>query len=531
MQFSAAHRCCVYDVEHPERVLAVVPGARALGAHRVVIPAELHPMQVMRWLGYPVVSPILLDYDWPCDRHTVKGPFKQQLAMAAFMTMHPRCFNLSDMRTGKTLSALWAADYLMTKGFMGKCVIMSPLSTIYRVWDDDLFRHFMGRRRGIVLYGTREQRLKRLEEDADFYILNHDGLGVGTSRNQRGGLTLGPVAEAIRSRPDITALIVDEGSVYKDPTTTRYKILRAVANAKPTYWHMSGTPTPNSPEDAWGQKKLVHPEWGESRQGFRDRTMMRISQFKWLPRRDSAEAVAEVLQPAIRFERRECIDMPPLTHDYRDVELSDAQTKALAELKRTLKLDMAGGKQVTAINEAALRLKFIQIACGAVYGEQHEVHQMDAAPRLKVVRELIEEAGGKALIFAPLTAVIHLLYRELSKEFTTHMITGEISAGKRAETFRAFQEEPNPRLIVADPRTLSHGLTLTAAHTIIWYAPCDHPEPYTQANARIEGASQKNPMAIFKLAATPVEREAYRRLDSKEGLQGLMLDLVKGERG
>ena len=528
MQFSAKHRCCVYTTDTPERILAMVASARQVAINLVAVPCDLLSMQLMRHLGYPALSPIMLGYDWPCDGRTVKKPFMQQFRMASFLALHPRAFNLSDMRTGKTLSALWAADYLMRQGAIKRCVIMSPLSTIYRVWDEDIARQFLGRRKAVVIYGDRAKRLERLAEPADFYIINHDGLGVGCTKDRRGSLVLGELAAAVRDREDISCLIVDEGSVYKDPTTTRYKILRAVSATKVYYWHMSGTPTPNSPEDAWSQRKLVQPGWTESRQGFRDRTMVRLTQFKWVPRKDSTAVVAETLQPSIRFERRECIDMPPLTHSFRDVELSPAQAKAMAELKRTLRMETARGA-VTAINEAGLRLKFIQVACGAVYGENHEVHAVDAAPRLKVVRELLEEAGGKALIFAPLTSVVHLLYRELSKDITVEMITGAVSAGKRAEIFRAFQDTPDPRVLVADPRTLAHGLTLTAANTIIWYAPCDHPEPYTQANARIEGSSQKNPMAIYKLAATQVEREAYRRLDSKESLQGLVLDLIRGE--
>ena len=113
----------------------------------------------MRQLGLEAMSPILNDYDWPSNKLTVPGPFPQQRHMAAFLTLHSRAFNLSDMRTGKTLAALWAADYLMSKGLMKKCLILATLSTIHRTWDNDIYQHLMGRRRAIVLYGTREQRL------------------------------------------------------------------------------------------------------------------------------------------------------------------------------------------------------------------------------------------------------------------------------------------------------------------------------------------------------------------------------------
>ena len=212
----------------------------------------------------------------------------------------------------------------------------------------------------------------------------------------------------------------------------------------------------------------------------------------------------------------------------RAVELSEAQKKAMTEFKRELKATFKDG-QVTAVNEAALRTKLIQISCGAVYGEQHAVHKVDAAPRLAVLREVIGECREKILIFAPLTSVVSLLYTELSRDYTVEVINGAVSAGKRSEVFRDFQSAENPRIIVADPRTMAHGLTLTAASTIIWYGPTDQPEIYTQANGRINRPGQTKSMLVVRLASTNIEREIYKRLDNKQGLQGLMLDIIRGE--
>lgn len=150
---------------------------------------------------------------------------EHQRHMAAFLTLNPRAFNLSDMGTGKTLATLWAADYLMKKGFMKKVLILSPLSTIYRVWEDEIFTHFLSNRRCSILYGNRVQRLDALRRrESDFYIINHDGLGVGTDRGGRNQLVLGELAQTIRQDTEIDGIICDEGSVYKDPSTLRYKI-------------------------------------------------------------------------------------------------------------------------------------------------------------------------------------------------------------------------------------------------------------------------------------------------------------------
>lgn len=523
MLYSERHNACLYASDHIARIGNCVPTAVPLSEKHVLVPCTIPNMQQMAKLGYPVTSPILRDYDWP-GRFK---PFGHQKMMAAFMTLHPRCFNLSDMGTGKTLAVLWALDYLMRKDIVKKAIILSPLSTIYRVWEDEIFMHFLSRRKVSILYGDRAKRLNALAADADFYIINHDGLGVGATKESR-GVALGELAGQIRDREDINAVIVDEGSVYKDSSTNRYKVLRNSLAQKPYLWWLTGTPVPVEPTNAWSQARIVRSDYQESFKGFRERTMIRISQFKWTSKPGADKIAASVLQPAIRFHRDECLDLPEVMIETRDVELSPAQKKAYEELKKTLKTEIGKG-QITAINEAVLRLKLIQIACGAVYGPDHEVNRIDCAPRLAELEEVIEQAGRKILIFAPLTSVVNLLYTTLQHKYSVERITGNVSAKRRGEIFRDFQQATDPRIIVADPRTMAHGLTLTAAATTIWYGPTDQPEIYSQANKRMDRPGQTSKMLIVRLAATAAEREIYRRLDARESMQGVILDLIKGE--
>jgi SNF2 family DNA or RNA helicase len=484
-------------------------------------------MQTMRRLGYAAISPIMREYDWPHRPTPTWKDVPEQRHMAAFLTLHPRCFNLSDMGTGKTLSTLWALDYLMCKGLIHKAIILSPLSTIERVWEDEIFQHFLGRRTCTVLYGSREKRIAQLQKDVDFYIINHDGLGIGSSKDSR-KFNLGELGVLLRDRADIDAVIVDEASVYKDSSTNRYKALKQALSAKKYFWMLTGTPVPVDPTNAWALAKLARPEYQESFVSFRERAMYKITTFKWAPKKGSNELAAEILQPAIRYERSEMHNLPEVMIETRDVALSPAQKQAYDEIKKTLKTEVGKG-QITAINEASLRQKLIQISCGAVYGPDHEANKIDCRPRLDALREVIEQSGKKILIFAPLTSVINVLHSELSKDYTVERITGNVSSGKRNEVFRDFQQSVDPRIIVADPRTMAHGLTLTAAATTVWYGPTDQPEIYQQANKRMDRPGQTSKMLIVRLASTPVEREIYRRLDNRESMQGAILGIIKGE--
>lgn len=524
--YSAKHNVVILQPPAPGQVLACLPDARPVNGSSVAVPFTLRNALVCRQIGVPLPSPIEIHYDWPIQPG--KRPFAHQRAMAAFMTLNPRCLNLSDMGTGKTLSALWAADYLMSIGAVRKALIVSPLSTLNRVWMDEIFTHLLGRRTGVVLYGDRRGRLAGLDSPADFYIINHDGLGVGTTRSTR-GMELGAVASAAASREDIDLIIVDEASAYKNSSTRRWKVLARTIADKPFVWLMTGTPTPNEPTDAWALRRLLSPKL-ESYAAFRDRTMFRLTQFKWIPRKDAPATVSAFLQPAIRYARADCIDLPPVTIETREVELSPRQRRALDEMRRDLQVTLASGQPITAVNEAALRTKLIQISLGAIYDSTGAAHLTEAGPRLEALKEVVAEAGAKILVFAPLTSVVNLVHAELRKAgWSVERIAGDVSEKQRSTIFQSFQQAADPKIIVADPGTMAHGLTLTAADTVVWYGPTDRPELYEQANARINRPGQTRNMLIVRLVSTRTEREIFERLHAKRTLQGLVLDMVKGD--
>jgi SNF2 family DNA or RNA helicase len=516
----------VYEQPDPARFLKVVPGAISVDARHVAAPINLHSLQVIRYLGLPVPPP-MDNYDWPLHGFDPDGtpwrPRDHQVKMANFMVLHPRCFNLSAMGSQKTLSALWATDYLMRLYPGTKCLIVAPLSTLQRVWADAIFTHFLGRRTARVLHGTGEKRQEALASPADFYIVNFDGLGIGAP-GSAGAAPRGLYADLL-DRSDIRIAIVDEASAYKDAGTKRHKIARKLLAPKDYLWLMTGTPTANGPLDAYGQARLLNNAWGETFTSYKMRVMYRVSQFRWIPKAGAQAEARKLLSPAIRFSIEDCVDLPPCTTQMRDVEFSPEQAKAYKEMQRDLRLQIAG-KTITAVNEAVLRWKLIQISCGAIYSGDREVHKVDAAPRLAALREVLEQCNEKVIIMAPLTSVVNLLNKELT-EYTRVVVNGEVSHKARSEIFRAFQEDEHPRLLIADPGTMAHGLTLTAASTVVWYAPTDKTEIYLQANKRIDRPGQTKNTTVVQLASTPTEREIFHRLERNETLQGVVLRMVR----
>jgi len=526
MFYSPEHDCVVYATGTPLRILAATDKARQVTPGYVAVPATLANLQACAALGLDTPAPMELDdYDWPIKRPWT--PLIHQRVTANFLALRKRAFCFNDMGTMKTLSALWAADYLMQQSPTPfRALVVAPLSILRAVWEQAIFDNLIGRRKAVVVHGSADKRRKLLAKDVDFYIINHDGLGTGVPSGRKA--TLDGMAADLEKRTDIRLAIVDEAGAYRDAQTRRSRVARLLIGNRDYLWLLTGTPTPNGPTDAYGLAKLINNANGESFTHYRDRVMLRITQFKWLPRPGAAKMAHELMQPSIRYAIEDCVDLPPCTTQQRDVELSAAQKAALKKLKHEAVLALQDGSLVHAVNEAALRTKILQVLSGAVYDVDHASHAIDNAPRLTVLRETIEECRDKVIVFAPLTNVLHMLHKELSPLWPCAIVNGEVKQDERAVIFSRFQRADDPlRILIADPATMAHGLTLTAATTIIWFSPIDKTELYLQANKRIDRPGQTKATTIVQLVSTPTEREIYQRLDANQSLQGVVLKFAR----
>ena len=279
----------VYKTADPQRVTSSIVDARQINGSIVAVPRTLYNCQLLRWLDLPV-APIIDGYDWPHKPGI--HPLAHQILMANFMALHPRCFNLSDMGTMKTLASLWAADWVMQQYPKGKCraLIVAPLTILKTVWGDAIFSNFLKRRTFAIVHGSAEKRTQQLARDVDFYIINFDGIGTGA--HTRPKLELDGFSKELAGRSDIQICIVDEASAYRDSRTKRHRLARSIIGARPYLWLLTGTPTPNYPTDAYGLAKLVNNAFGMSFGTFQSRSMVRLTQFKWVPSRTRLHASA-----------------------------------------------------------------------------------------------------------------------------------------------------------------------------------------------------------------------------------------------
>jgi SNF2 family DNA or RNA helicase len=367
-----------------------------------------------------------------------------------------------------------------------------------------------------VAHGAAKQREKIINAEAEFVIINFDGLAVVKDAIANGGFDL---------------IVVDEANAYKNPTTNRWKIFnRLVRDTDPRLWMLTGTPAAQSPVDAYGLARMMDlPGCPKYFGVFRDSVMRKVTQFKWAPKSNAQEIVHKVLQPAIRFEKKDCLDLPLVTHIEREAPLTPQQRKYYNELKSQLLFE-ASGEEVSAVNAATKLNKLLQISGGAVYTDTGEVLEFDVSNRLNVVLEVVEEASHKVLVFIPFTHTIELLRARMEKEgISCDVINGKVPVNRRTEIVDKFQREAHPKVLLIQPKAASHGLTLTAADTIIWYAPTTSVETYLQANARIDRAGQKNAMTVVHIKGSPVEERLYSMLQGNIENHEKIIDLYRQE--
>jgi SNF2 family DNA or RNA helicase len=510
------------NTKQRRKLLKTVPTAKPVvvdGRQLVAVPYRLEEVKVLNNLGLQVPSPIVHKYDWPREKTMIPKPFDAQRWTAGMLTLNSRAFVLNALGTGKSLAALWAYDYLRRRGLAGKLLVLCPLSTTDRTWGDELFFH-LRHLKAVVLTGTRAKRLKMLAEDADVYIINHHGAQI--------------IDQALRERPDITHVILDEVSqVARNRSTDMWASLNHIINGAGkksqriwrACWAMTATPIPNEPTDAWAQVRLVNPSMATGFfTAFRERVMQQYGPHTWVPRKNALEIVDQIMVPSVRFRREDCVDLPPTIYITREVQMSPEQSKAYKSMFDDLSVQMAQG-HILAVNEAVKVGKLVQIACGVAYDRNGNEITLGAPNRIKQTIEAIEESDSKTIVFVPFVSSVNYVAEELRlKGYTVGVIHGGVSKKQRDVVFQAFQNSIAPRVIVAQPAAMSHGLTLTKASTIVWYAPVTSSDTYEQANGRITRPGQKYTQVIMNIEASPIERRIYARLKKKQAMQNLLLE-------
>ena len=200
---------------NPEKY-SVIPRSKIVeeyedGSAEIAVFWGLDEARVLKNLGVKnVPSPITKRYNWP-GKHK---PMAHQIETASFLTLHRKAFVFSEPGTGKTLSALWAADYLMTRGEVRRVLILCPLSIMQSAWMQDLNASVIHRSAVIAHHPQASRRIEMVQQNYEFVITNYEGLNL--------------IADEINANGKFDLVIVDEANAYKTITTRRWKSLNSI---------------------------------------------------------------------------------------------------------------------------------------------------------------------------------------------------------------------------------------------------------------------------------------------------------------
>jgi SNF2 family DNA or RNA helicase len=511
------NKALLVRTKNPDKITSYIEKSRVVeqiadGVFDVLVHWDLVNTKVLQNLGFKKApSPIETQYKFP----GIYKPFEHQKTTAAFMTLHQRAFCFNEQGTGKTASIAWAADYLMTHGYIKRVLIICPLSIMDAAWRADLFKTLMHRRVDIAHSSSREKRIKVIESNAEFVIINPDGVESVRDEIALGGFDM---------------IVIDECTSLKNPTTRRWKVINSLVRQDTWLWMLTGTPAAQSPMDAYGLAKIMNPKSVPSFIGaFRDKVMNKVTQFKYAPKPEAQQIVHNILQPAIRFTKEECLDLPEILYTDRNTPLTVQQKKYYSILKAEM-LIQTDDEDISAVNAAVNMNKLLQISSGAVYTDTGRVMEFDCGNKLAEMLAVVQETSHKTLVFCNFKHSIDIVQTYLTKhKITSEAVHGGVAAKKRAEIFTSFQTESKIQVLVIQPQAAAHGVTLHAANSIVWFGPVTSAEIYLQANARVHRAGQKNPCTVVHLVSSPVEKRLYRALQDRTLAQGSLLDMYKQE--
>ncbi len=427
---------------------------------------------------------------------------------------------MSDPGTGKTRPAIEAWAERRRKGG-GKALVVCVKTNMEPVWQEQLAQWAPDVIPSLAFAHNRELAFKA---PSDVVVTNTDA-----------------TTWLAKKRPayfaDFDTLIVDESTYFKHRTSQRSRGLEKISRESYGFEFcelMSGTPNPNTITDIWHQAYILdHGESLGSRfHAFRQAVCDAIPtgykrHVKWVDKDHAHEAVFSMLQHmSIRHLFDECLDIPKMHDNHVRYTLPTKLYAKYLKLQEEAVLELSRSKSVSAVNQAVLQNKLLQLCSGAIYHGDNKYEVLDAN-RYQLVCDLIEERQHSVTFFV-WRHQRDMISKELDKRKLPYaVIDGSVTQkGRRMDIIRRYQQGEY-RTILLHPKTGAHGLTLTTGKTVIWPSPVFEADLFIQGNQRIRriGQDQKTELVTIGAKRT-IEPGVYRRREGKHNRMMSLLNLI-----
>ena len=443
------------------------------------------------------------------------NPHNYQSFAAEFILEHPVCCLMLDMGLGKTvvtLSALWdlALDYFD----IGKVLVIAPKRVATDTWPRELskWEHLTGLTASLVI-GNREQREKALNCPAFLYIINRENVCWLVENH----------------RWDFDTVVIDELSSFKSNRTERFKAMKKVRPLVHRVIGLTGTPAPNSLLDLWPEMYLLDmgQRLGRFITGYRERFFTpdkrnREIIYSYKPREGAEDAIYSLISDiCISMKAVDYLDMPERIDNRIEVEMSAKEKKIYDDFCRDMVVRI-GDEELDAINAGVLSGKLLQMANGAVYGDDHKVLPIHSR-KLDALEDLVEAANGKPLLVA------YWYKHDLARIRERFPEARCIDTSKDISDWNAGKVP----LALIHPASAGHGLNLQEGGcTIVWYGLTWSLELYQQLNARLWRQGQKHTVVIHHIITKGThDEDVMKALENKDMRQSNLIAAVRARIG
>ena len=417
-----------------------------------------------------------------------------------------------DCGLGKTVITLTAIAELLHNYFeVARVLVIAPLRVAENIWDTEAKKwDHLKRLRIVKVLGSKEERRRALNLDADIYVINRENTKWLVDYYQKDW--------------PFDMVVLDELSSFKSHRAKRFKALRKVRPLCKRVVGLTGTPAPNGLIDLWSQVYLLDSgsRLGKTITGYRERYFLpdkrnRHVIFSYKPKEGAEEAIYEKLSDiCISMKNKDYLKIPERLDNILSITLPPKVMEQYRQLERDLLLPLLDG-DVVAGSAAVLTNKLLQMTGGAVYDEDGEM-QLVHDEKLNALEDLIEAANGKPVLVY--YAYRHELER-IQKRFDCRVLD-------KPQDIEDWNKGDVP-VMLAHPASAGHGLNLQdGGSTIIWFGLPWSLELYQQANARIHRQGQKNTVVVHHLVAKgTVDEDVMQVLKNKETGQEALLQAVK----
>ena len=430
-----------------------------------------------------------------------------------FILSHPVCCLILDMGLGKTAITLTAMMELLFNYFLvGKVLVIAPKRVAESTWPAEIkkWEHLTGLTYSVVK-GTAKQRNEALLRPADVYIIGRDNVTW--------------LVEKKYFRFDL--IVIDELSSFKSPKAQRFKSLRKV---RPLAKRVIGlTGTPGNPMDLWAEIGILDmgQRLGRFIGAYRERFFVPDKRngeiiYSYKPRAGAEEQIYELISDiSISMKAVDFLNMPECIYNQVKVQMSDTEKSLYERMEADMILQFGEGKDIDAVNAAALNNKLQQMANGAVYNESGEV-QMIHDRKLDALEDLIEAANGKPLLVA-------YWFKHDRDRIMARFKVRDIDSAKDIEDWNAGKIP----VALIHPASAGHGLNLQEGGcAIVWFSQIWSLELYQQLNARLWRQGQKHTVVIEHLVTEgTVDEDILRAIEKKDNTQEAMINAVKARIG